>query len=640
MEDIGASLRQPTVAERIEVLRRRPPFDGLEAPHLDWLAGRMEQVSYQRGTVLMIPGQEPQRFHFILKGAVRIEAMGRSAHDKVLAEFEEGGCFPIEALHEQRPVFSTYRTTDEVVTWEISAADFLTLQQNSENFRSFCDGRSASLLEQSRQLFQTHFAHNRPDRQSLDSPLASIAVREPQTCLPDTPLRVALETMGSLDISTMIVADAERRPLGIFTLRDLLHRVALSGQGTDRAISEVMTPDPCTLPAQAMGSEAAMVMARHGFRHVLVVEDRKLVGIVSERDLFGLQRVGLSQISGAIRTSKTEEALVRYAGDIRQLAHNLIEQGVGAEQLTQIVSTLNDQLTCRILELELAAAEAAGRSLADLRFCWLALGSEGRHEQTLSTDQDNGIIFLAPEGLALEAVRARLLPFAQAVNRALDACGFTLCKGNIMAGNPMWCLSLDEWRDAFGRWLDKPEPEALLNATIFFDFRPVFGEAALADSLRGWLTSAARGNTRLFHLLVENALQRSAPLGLIRDFVTDQEGMLDLKLSGITLFVDAARIMALATGVADGSTRQRLRLAADAKGVPAAEVEAWIDAFHFIQSIRLRHQHEQHVQRREMTNRISPSELNRLDRKIFIESLRQSGSLQKRVQQMFGMKAM
>ncbi len=632
-----ASLSPDEIANRIKVMRRWAPFDGLGDDHLQWLTERMEEVRHAPGSALLQPGEQPLHLHFICRGNLRVEAMGKSRHNKILAELGEGGCFPIEALYEQRPVFSSFRAIDDLVTWTISEPDFLHIQSVSPHFASFCEGRSATLLEQSRQLYQSQFAYNRADRQSLDSPLAAMVEREPATCAPEAPLRTVVQALDERGVGTMVVVDGERRPVGVYTLRRLVEHMARGHYDPDEPVSAVMNPKPISLPANALGYEAAMAMASNAVRHVLAIDEQgHLVGIIHERDLFGLQRVGLSQISESIHRCTDVAALAACAADIRQLGHNLIDQGVGAEQLTQLISALNDQLTQRIIDLEL---RATGAELAGIDFCWLAFGSEGRHEQTLSTDQDNGILFVVPEGQTADSVRSRLLPWALRVNHALDQCGFTLCKGNIMASNPDCCLSAEEWRDRFRAWIETPNPQALLNATIFFDFRPLHGEVQLALSLREWLTGSASASSRLHMLLVDSALERSPPLGLIRDFVTDDKGCIDLKLSGVTLFVDVARIMALASGVGESSTRNRLRQAGAARRVAKAEIDAWVNAFQFLQLIRLRNQHEQHVHGEEPSNLVNPAKLDAIDRKILLESLRNAGKLQKRVQGWVGAKA-
>lgn len=629
------------IAARIEGLRRWPPFDGLSADHLEWFARHLDVARHPSGHALMEPGQMPGHFYFIWQGMVRVEAMGRSRHNKVLAELAEGNCFPIEALHEERPVFSTYRAIDDVVTWGVTEENFRAFQALSAPFKAFCEGRSATLLEQARQLYRTQFAYNRSDRQSLDSPLSTIVARDAPTCAPDTAMRDVVRTLDESGSGTMVILDENRRPIGVYTLRGLVQDMSRGLYDDGRPVSEAMNPHPVILSFQSLGYEAAMAMAGNGVRHVLVTDDHgRFHGILHEAQLFGLQRVGMSHIAETIQRCRDEKSLVAVAADIRQLAHNLIDQGVGAEQLTQLISTLNDQLTARLIKNELNAMAQDGVHFDDLQFAWLAFGSEGRHEQTLSTDQDNGIVFTAPPGQSDDHVRARLRPLALRINTALDACGFTLCKGGIMASNAPCCLSLEEWKKRFSTWIDLPEPGALLNATIFFDFRPLFGAVALAHELREWLTHAAQDAKRLLALLVDNALERAPPLGLIRDFSTDANGHIDLKLSGITLFVDCARLMALATGVADSSTRLRLRHGGAAKGVPATEVDGWLKAFHFVQLIRLRSQHEQHIRGDEITNLIDPYQLNAVDRKTLVESLRQAGKLQKRVQAWLGAKAM
>jgi len=315
------------------------------------------------------------------------------------------------------------------------------------------------------------------------------------------------------------------------------------------------------------------------------------------------------------------------ASDIRRLARSMLGQGVAAEQLTLIISTLNDALVRRVLDIEKTKFP-----LADIRWCWLAFGSEGRYEQTISSDQDNGLIFDAGDadpGL----LRERLLPFAQAVNRDLDACGFPLCKGNIMAGNPQWCLSLGEWHEQFDSWIADTDPQALLNAAIFFDFRPLYGDEAPARVLRSHLSGLAQGNSRFMRQLAQYALETRPPLGMISDFVTDKgefNGSIDLKKSAARLFIDGARVLALAAGVEHTNTAQRLRQAGLRLNMPSEEIASICDGFFFLQALRLRRQ----MVADSATggaNRINPADLNEVDRRILKESLRQARKLQSRI---------
>jgi CBS domain-containing protein len=457
----------------------------------------------------------------------------------------------------------------------------------------------------------------------MSSQLSTIVRREPISCTPDTSLRQVLEIMHKNGIGSMVAVDERKHPVGIFTLHDVLSRVALPGLSLDTPLAGVMTPNPFFLPPGALIHEAALAMARHGFRHILMVENGRLTGLISEKDLFSLQRVSLRQIGGAIRNADRPECLQQAAQDIRELAHSMLAQGVAAEQLTQIISTLNDLLTQRIIELELRDSP-----VGNLEFCWLALGSEGRIEQTLNTDQDNGLIFTVPPGSSAAEVRALMLPFAKRVNDALAECGFPLCNGEVMASNPKWCLSLDEWKSTFDNWIYHGAPMDLLHSTIFFDFRPLFGAEPLAEALRAWLSAEASQNSRFLHQLAANALKNRPPLGMVRDFVIGEGHTLDLKLNGITPFVDAARIYSLAHGITATNTLQRLREIAEPLHIKPHDAEAYCDAFLFIQLLRLRLHHKQTERGMKLTNKVDPDTLNNLDQRILKEAFRQARKLQ------------
>ncbi|MDP2108894.1 MAG: DUF294 nucleotidyltransferase-like domain-containing protein, partial [Rhodocyclaceae bacterium] len=436
--------------------------------------------------------------------------------------------------------------------------------------------------------------------------------------------------MAEHRIGSIIVVEPESgRPLGIFTLRDLLHRVAAKQYDLDQMIMSVMSGSGLlALNWRATVYQAALMMARHGVHHIIIVDATdKLVGLVSQEDIYELQSGGGKAISGAIRGARDLEGLVSAAEDIRRLAERTLAEGGAAEALTQLISSLNDHLVVRLIELTRQEFD-----LPKVPWAWLAFGSEGRFEQTLSTDQDNGLVFAAPASEAV-AVRQALLPFAAEVNRRLDACGFPLCKGNVMASNPELCLSLDEWHQRYASWLRSTTPQALLNATIYFDFRPLYGDEALAGELAEWLRKNIPGATLFLRFMAENALRSQPPLGLIRDFTFDDNKefphTIDLKASGTRLFVDTARILALANGIGETGTPQRLRAAAEKGKIGRDDVAAIIDGFFFLQKLRLRQQQEGSPLG--LVNRIDPEKLNELDRFVLKEAFKQAKKLQNRI---------
>jgi len=419
--------------------------------------------------------------------------------------------------------------------------------------------------------------------------------------------------------------------MGILTRTDLIDRAILPELPLQTRIAEVMTRDVMTLDANATAADAMLLMAEHSIRHVPVVQARggvtRVIGVVSERDLFALQRLSVRQLAVALRRADDPETLAVVAQDIRRLSHHLVAQGVAADQLTRLISHLNDQLTRRLLELACArfGIDADG-------FCWLALGSEGRAEQTIATDQDNGILYV--EGADREA----LLRLADWVNVGLAQAGFPLCKGDIMARNPRWCGSVSYWSGLFADWIDRGDPQALLNASVFFDFRGIFGARAPAQTLCAEVVAHAQATPRFLKQMSDNALRNRAPSGggMLDSMFGDGLGeSVDLKMSGTVPFVDAARIWSLAGGQQETGTSARLRRLAETGRLPRADVDGWIEAFEFMQLMRLREQHRRGNEPAapdDNPNVVDPRRLSALDRRILKESFRQARKVQQRLE--------
>jgi CBS domain-containing protein len=385
-----------------------------------------------------------------------------------------------------------------------------------------------------------------------------------------------------------------------------------------------------TLSMEHTLQDAALLMSRHGVRHLPVTEQGRLANIVSERDLFALQRLSLKQVSTQIRAAPDQAALRHLARQIRKFARNLLGQGVHARQLTELISHLNDLLTERLLQLV-----AAQRGMDLARACWLSFGSEGRSEQTVATDQDNGLVF---ESDTPDADRPSWLALAREVNEALDACGYPLCKGNVMASNPACCLTLAEWRQRFAHWIEHGAPDDLLSASICFDLRALAGNALLAQPLREMLLREPPAVPRFLKQMADNALRSRPPLnwrGALETHDVDGRAWLDLKLQGTAMFVDAARLYALAHGLQALGTRARLEAAAPLMRVAPQESEAWITGFEFLQMLRLQVQVSENPVDPPQTanpNLIDVAALNDIDHRMLKETMRIARRLQQRIE--------
>jgi CBS domain-containing protein len=466
------------------------------------------------------------------------------------------------------------------------------------------------------------------EQQTFARPLRTLVRRDPVVCEEGWPVSKVAALMRADGVGSVIVLDSAGRPAGILTSHDVVD--ALAEGAAERPAAERMTRQPLSLPGHALAYEAALAMIARRIRHVLVVEDGRLLGVVSERDLFSLQRLGLGEITMEIRLAQELAVVAGVAAEVRKLTARLVEHGVAAEQLMALVSVLNDRLSQRVIELA-----RKRHDLERISWCWLAFGSEGRLEQTFSSDQDNGMVFVTHDGAPAAAARRRLLPFAREVNEGLAACGFPLCKGNVMASNPELCLSADEWREKMARWIASSVPKALLEAAIVFDFRPIHGDGSLADALRATVHELARRHPVFLRNMAANALQAQPALGPVGGFSTGAEGTLDLKLQGARIFTDAARIFALAHAVPQTNTAERLRAAQSSMGMRREEADAAVGAFFVVQSVRLRVQAGGPDSA--LQNRVDPARLDRLESTLLKESMRVARELQERLALDYGL---
>jgi CBS domain-containing protein len=466
------------------------------------------------------------------------------------------------------------------------------------------------------------------------APLRALAHGQPLVVPPATTLRETLYRISQGPEDAAVVADpATGLPLGLITLREMLHVISFEGGSLDDPVAAHMIGAPLNIAADAPSHRAKVLMAKKGARHLLLTEaDGRLFGLVSQADLLGLRAGGADELVDSIATARDLDAMTVAADRVRRRGAELFHSGMGVESLCQWMSGLNDLIAMRVIEIMEDEFD-----LPAVPWCWLVFGSEGRLEQTFATDQDNGLIFVPPEPQAAEAIRAAFLPFARAVNQALHHCGFPRCRGHIMAGNPQWCLSLEEWRSRFTAWLDVPEPEALMHGTIFFDFRPLYGTFEPVDRLRGWLMAEAPHQSRFLRALAAQTIDISAPLGWAGQFTYDRNRdfphTIDLKLQGARLFMDPARVWALQYGIWATNTADRLRAAGTAIGRASADTAAEVEAFHLIQRFRIQQQLQ--TNEADAVNRLDPDDLNELHRLMLKEAFKQAKRLQLRLRQQF-----
>ena len=387
-----------------------------------------------------------------------------------------------------------------------------------------------------------------------------------------------------------------------------------------------MSQPVLTIEADRTAFDAALIMSEHRLRHLPVMAGGRLISVISERDLFALQNQSIRHVSGAIWQAQSLAQLQEAASRIRGFTAHLMAQGVQSHFLTRLISQLNDSLTRRVIDIELHR-----HGLSAQQMCWVALGSEGRGEQTIATDQDNALIFESEDPVRDQPL---WLAFAADVNQTLDACGYPLCTGAVMASNPQCCLTLAQWCSRFAQWIEQGSPQDLLKASVFFDFRALAGRADWLQQLAQQVREQAMKTPRFLAQWVQNHVNHSVPLNWHGGLQARHEGaheVIDIKMSGTALVVDAARILALSQGIDAVSTVERLERAGARLGIAGSEYRGWITAFDHLQMLRLRHQLLPHLDPRK-ANCLRLDELNQVDRQVLKASFAAIRRLQQRLE--------
>jgi len=629
-DQAGKTAVMQNIQGTMQFLQRFPPFNQMENAHLAYLVEQCQLRFHAAGDSIIKPADGPVEHFFIVKQG---RVVGERTHvvkggTETTFEIARGECFPLAALLGERATRTEHIAGEDTFCLQLNKAAFIRLFAISDVFRDFSLRGVSSLLDQVNQQVQRRAVETLGNQYSLNTRLGELAMRHPVVCDPATSLREAVRLMDESQVGSIVIVDEQRFPVGIFTLRDLRQVVARAETDFDSAVSGHMTASPFYLTPQASAFDAAIAMTERHIAHVCLVEDRRLCGVVSERDLFSLQRVDLVHLARTIRSAPRLDNLVALRGEIGQLVERMLAHGASSTQITHIITLLNDHTVCRVIELAIAEKGDPG-----VPFTWLCFGSEGRREQTLHTDQDNGILFEARDAVEAAEIRGRLLPLAQHINQGLAQCGFSLCKGNIMAGNPELCLSRAEWSRRFAAFIREATPENLLASSIYFDLRVVWGDDQGCEQLRQGILDQVADNRLFQRMMADNALRQKPPVGRFREFVltrsgNDKAATLDLKVQGLTPFVDGARLLALANGISANNTLERLRQLVEKEVIDPLDGGAFEEAYHFIQQTRMQQHQLQTRQNLPYSNRVDPDNLNDLDRRILRESLRQAQRLQ------------
>jgi CBS domain-containing protein len=464
--------------------------------------------------------------------------------------------------------------------------------------------------------------------------------RAPVTCAPSVSARDVAQRLSREGVGSVVVVDANGAAVGIVTDRDLRRKVVADGRDPlSTPVHEIMSSPLVTLRPSAFAFEAVLEMTRRRIRHVVLVDDGRLAGVVSSRDVLALQTTHPVTLAREIARARALDVLTGLAARITTLVRRLVEEGGTAYDIGQLVAELNDRIVLRTLAITAGALENAGLEPPPVPFCWLTFGSEGRREQTLRTDQDNGLVYADPPADLVERATGYYSRFATAAIEGLVQIGFHRCPGNFMASNPTWCQPVKVWSEYFRRWMTDARPQHVLSACIYFDIRPLGPTTELAAELLDIVRVEAPQHTPFLRHLAADVVSRRLPLTIFGNLAVPRSGphrgALDIKGSGGLHLVGAGRVYNLALSLGQTNTVDRLRAAATRGVFSDAEARDISDAYQHLMRLRLVHQLENLARGEAPDNYIVPSRLSRADALLLRDAMKTISGVQAEIRERF-----
>ena len=472
------------------------------------------------------------------------------------------------------------------------------------------------------------------------TPVRDFVKEPPVTCPRDARVTEVARLMSRRGAGSAVVTDGDGLPVGIVTDRDLRRKVLAEARDPETtSAAQIMSSPVVTVAPDAFAFEALLEMTKRDIHHLPLVEGGRLVGVVASDALLFAQTphpVTLAREIGRAETvAQLRDAAVRVTGLVRRL----VGEGGTAYDVARLVTELNDRLVLRSLALVTAALAAEGPERPPGAFCWLAFGSEGRREQTLRTDQDNGLVYAdtAGEDQRAAAFYRRL---AERMTDALVEVGFPPCPGHVMASNPKWCQPLPAWVRYFEQWMTETTPEHVLAASIFFDLRPLGGEVDLGGRLADLVKETAPKEALFLRRMAQDVVDDPLPVGLFGRLVAEKKGprrgSLDLKQGGSRQLVGAGRLHALARGLGGTNTVDRFRASAAEGMHTETEIRDIVAAYQHLLRLRLVHQLDQLDRGQEVDNHVRLDQLSRADAVLLRDALRIVAEVQRRVRHRYG----
>lgn len=453
------------------------------------------------------------------------------------------------------------------------------------------------------------------------------------TCNLETPIHKAAALMIARNATGILVEAAAGIPVGFVTDQDYRERVAGNNQADLQApVRTIMSAPLITISEHALIYEALMRMEEKKVQHLAVEDENgRIVRIVRAKELMQFHRYGPTVLPREIAKAKTTEEVARYCERVPALVKALLDAGARPRNVTYMISSVCDAATERFIRF---AVEELGPP--PIPFAFIALGSQGRQEQTLLTDQDNAIIFEQQEDPGAQAAASEyFLALGARVCEWLDQAGYPLCTGKVMASNPKWCRSLPEWKEYFKDWILKAEPQELLEFSIFFDFRSVYGASEFARELRGFIHGILHDRPNFLSYFAQNALLFKPPTRLLgriikRGGLAEEAGLLNLKEMLMPL-VGFGRLYALRNKITHTHTMERIEALVGKNALEQHACDALVASYDFLMRLRFQNQLSAIQTGRKPDNNILLDKLGQMDEAMLKQAFWQIESAQKKI---------
>ena len=607
----------------ITFLKKVPPFQFLDEADLKAVAANLSMEFYPKDLVILQQDGPPSdSLRIIKKGGVKVSMVAEDGGEVMIDYRGEGDTFGFLSLVGKDRVRSNVTAVDDTICYLLGKEMVLKLLDSHLAFTEyFLKSHIAKYIDRTYQEMRDKSVfYGGSDRLLFTTRVEDIATKEVVSASEDTTIQEAARIMAESRISSLVILDANNLPSGIVTDRDLREKVVAKGRDMREPVRNVMSTSLIRVDARDFCFEAVLKMLRYGIHHILVIKDGNLTGVITNHDLMMLQGTSPLSLTKDIESQQTIEGLIPVSKKVNSIVGLLLKEGAKASNITKVITEINDRLVKKVLEL---VERKSGPP--PVAYCWAVFGSEGRKEQTFKTDQDNAIIYADPASpKEAEDAKRYFSDFALAVRDGLIKCGFPLCPANYMASNPQWRQPLRAWKKYFSDWVSTPTPEALMNSLTLFDFRPVYGEPALAEELRQFLISLLKDEKVFLGHLANMAVKNTPPIGFFKSFVVEKDGVhkdeLNLKVKGIAPLVDIMRLFALEKGIRETSTLERLESLRDKHTIVSEYADDFEQAFEFIMLLRIHHQYGQIGTGAYPDNFINPNRLSNLEKRSIKEA--------------------